>query len=136
MPVQLDTYSPPKPKRVALIGNPNSGKSTLFHALTGYRQRVAEMHQDLCAITSADANERWVALNKLRVELERLLLEFTHLTSPPAEVESLARLLVALQSLPTPSDEVALSMLWARADVALRQFAGVPAETRRESFWA
>ena len=34
---------PPSPAalRVALIGNPNSGKSTLFNALTGLRQRVA-----------------------------------------------------------------------------------------------
>ena len=29
------------PLRVALIGNPNTGKSTLFNALTGMRQRVA-----------------------------------------------------------------------------------------------
>ena len=30
----------PAPLRVALIGNPNTGKSTLFNALTGLRQRV------------------------------------------------------------------------------------------------
>src|SRR3954465_342934 len=28
------------PRHVALVGNPNTGKSTLFNALTGMRQRV------------------------------------------------------------------------------------------------
>ncbi|HEY0971564.1 MAG TPA: ferrous iron transport protein B [Gemmatimonadales bacterium] len=30
----------PRPLRVALLGNPNTGKSTLFNALTGMRQKV------------------------------------------------------------------------------------------------
>jgi ferrous iron transport protein B len=29
------------PARVALVGNPNSGKTALFNALTGSRQKVA-----------------------------------------------------------------------------------------------
>ena len=32
--------TPASPLRVALVGNPNTGKSTLFNALTGMRQRV------------------------------------------------------------------------------------------------
>ena len=31
----------PRPARVALVGNPNSGKTALFNALTGARQKVA-----------------------------------------------------------------------------------------------
>ena len=36
----MTTISPAKTIRVALIGNPNTGKSTLFTALAGVRQRV------------------------------------------------------------------------------------------------
>jgi len=38
--VQIDA-SPAGPDAVALVGSPNSGKSTLFNALTGLRQKVA-----------------------------------------------------------------------------------------------
>ncbi len=31
----------PPPRRIAILGNPNAGKSTLFNALTGMRQKVA-----------------------------------------------------------------------------------------------
>ena len=30
-----------RPARLALVGNPNSGKTALFNALTGSRQKVA-----------------------------------------------------------------------------------------------
>ena len=30
----------PAPRRIAILGNPNAGKSTLFNALTGLRQKV------------------------------------------------------------------------------------------------
>lgn len=36
----MSTTSPPKTIRVAIVGNPNTGKSTLFTALAGVRQRV------------------------------------------------------------------------------------------------
>ncbi len=38
-PPALDTQT--KPRVISLIGNPNSGKTTLFNALTGLRQKVA-----------------------------------------------------------------------------------------------
>lgn len=33
--------APPRPRHLALVGNPNVGKSSLFNALTGLRQKVA-----------------------------------------------------------------------------------------------
>jgi ferrous iron transport protein B len=36
----MSVASPPRPLTVALIGNPNTGKSTLFSALSGLRQRI------------------------------------------------------------------------------------------------
>src|SRR5688572_29224897 len=36
----MSTAAPPNTIRVALVGNPNTGKSTLFTALAGVRQRV------------------------------------------------------------------------------------------------
>ena len=33
-------HAAPRPRRIAILGNPNSGKSTLFNALTGLRQKV------------------------------------------------------------------------------------------------
>jgi ferrous iron transport protein B len=36
----MSSAAPPKTIRVALVGNPNTGKSTLFTALAGVRQRV------------------------------------------------------------------------------------------------
>ncbi len=36
----MSIASPPRPLTVALIGNPNTGKSTLFSALSGLRQRI------------------------------------------------------------------------------------------------
>lgn len=40
MKTSLPVYSERTHKTVLLVGNPNTGKSTLFNALTGYRQRV------------------------------------------------------------------------------------------------
>src|SRR5215468_8091430 len=35
-----DTLAPARPLTVAFLGNPNTGKTTLFNALSGLRQRV------------------------------------------------------------------------------------------------
>src|SRR4051812_1083683 len=52
---------------VALAGNPNSGKTTLFNALTGLRQKVAnypgvtvEKKTGRCKLDSPDGKGRWI----------------------------------------------------------------------------
>ena len=40
MSASIPLQTAPRVRSVALIGNPNTGKSTLFNALTGYRQRI------------------------------------------------------------------------------------------------
>src|SRR5437764_5492865 len=53
---------------VALAGNPNSGKTTIFNALTGLRQKVAnypgvtvEKKTGRCKLTGANGKpERWI----------------------------------------------------------------------------
>src|SRR5262245_33250602 len=53
---------------VALAGNPNSGKTTLFNALTGLRQKVAnypgvtvEKKTGRCKIAAVDGGaDRWI----------------------------------------------------------------------------
>ncbi len=54
-----------KTLKIALVGNPNSGKSTLFNLLTGLNQKIAnfpgvtvESHTGFCFIPSEDGNGR------------------------------------------------------------------------------
>ncbi len=55
--------APAKTIRVALVGNPNTGKSTLFTALAGVRQRVGnypgvtvEKKTGTCGVASSISN--------------------------------------------------------------------------------
>jgi ferrous iron transport protein B len=60
--------SPARPHTIALAGNPNSGKTTIFNALTGLRQKVAnypgvtvEKKTGRCKLPAHDGQvERWV----------------------------------------------------------------------------
>ena len=51
--------APPRAVTVALAGNPNCGKTTLFNALTGSRQPVSWSTKD--GILAAMANRREMA---------------------------------------------------------------------------
>src|SRR3954471_14667610 len=78
--------------RVALVGNPNTGKSTLFNALTGMRQRVG---------------------NYSGVTVERVEGRYRDAAGNPVSVLDLP----GTYSLPasSPDEEIALSVLLGRA---------------------
>lgn len=65
---QPPAATPAGPLTVALAGNPNSGKTTIFNALTGLRQKVAnypgvtvEKKTGRCKLAGADGRpDRWV----------------------------------------------------------------------------
>ena len=81
-----------RPLRVALIGNPNTGKSTLFNALTGMRQRVG---------------------NYSGVTVERVEGRYKGPSGRPVRVTDLPGTYSLSAS--SPDEEIALSVLLGRA---------------------
>ncbi len=64
MSARAELAAAPLPRRIAILGNPNAGKSTLFNALTGLRQKVAnyagvtvEKKTGVCVLPSGRAVE-------------------------------------------------------------------------------
>jgi len=87
------------PRRIAILGNPNAGKSTLFNALTGLRQKVAnyagvtvEKKTGVCALPSGR-------------QVELLDLPGSYSLHPASPDEAIVRdVLLAVQSDTPPPD--------------------------------
>ena len=84
-------------RRVALVGNPNTGKTTLFNALTGLRQRVANYPGVTVELKlgSTLLQDAWVEL----LDLPGLYSLAAH---SPDEVLALDALLGRVPDLPAP----------------------------------
>jgi len=57
--------SAPKGRRIALIGNPNTGKTSLFNTLTGMRQRVG----NYSGVTVEEKTGTWILPMGQTIEL-------------------------------------------------------------------
>ncbi|RYG65314.1 ferrous iron transport protein B, partial [bacterium] len=93
--------SPSKLRRVALAGNPNAGKTTLFNALTGLRQRVGNYP----GVTVEKKEGR----TRLGSGLEASILDLpgTYSLSPKSPDEEIARdVLLGLRADTPPPDVV------------------------------
>jgi len=98
MPIPL---APPKTRSIALVGNPNAGKTTLFNALTGMRQKVGNYP----GVTVEKKEGR----AKLAGERELLVLDLpgTYSLAPKSPDEEVARdVLLGLRADTPPPDAV------------------------------
>ncbi|HET7322512.1 MAG TPA: FeoB small GTPase domain-containing protein, partial [Longimicrobiaceae bacterium] len=84
--------------RVALIGNPNTGKSTLFNALTGMRQRVG----NYSGVTVERVEGRYRSESGREVLVLDLPGTYSLSAASPDEEIALSVLLGRAQGLPAP----------------------------------
>src|SRR5438128_11698475 len=89
MPIGLPSQSAPAARRtiyVALTGNPNSGKTTLFNALTGLRAKVG----NYAGVTGERKEGRLLGTSKTEPSIV-LDLPGTYSLSPQSLDEQIAR---------------------------------------------
>ena len=107
--VQL-TQAPPKRRIVALVGPPNSGKSTLFNRLTGLRQKVANY-------PGVTVEQRWGQLQLRRgqhqvpIAVDIVDLPGIYSLDPRSEDEQVTRDVLSGSMLGVPRPEAVLLIL-------------------------
>ena len=107
--VQL-TMAPPRRRVVALVGPPNSGKSTLFNRLTGLRQKVANY-------PGVTVDQRWGQLQLRRgqhqvpIPVDIVDLPGIYSLDPRSEDEQVTRDVLAGCMLGVPRPEAVLLIL-------------------------
>jgi ferrous iron transport protein B len=89
---------PTRRLRIALIGNPNTGKSTLFNALTGMRQRVG----NYAGVTVERIEGRYRSESGTEVEVLDLPGTYSLSATSPDEEIALSVLLGLAPSIPAP----------------------------------
>ncbi len=92
------------PVRVALVGNPNTGKTTLFNALTGLRHRVANY-------PGVTVEKRWGIADHSKIRLEVLDLPGINSLDPHSQDEKIVHDVLCGEQEGTNKPEVVIALI-------------------------